>query len=401
MGRPLFVVTCFLSASLGLAAETVSLPVYLAKVRESNLELKIEGAKAEAADARSVGVALPPPMVAFAQMRDSGGTSNGYELNQTIPFPSKLTSDHSARKEESRSQSETRLVREREILAQAKRIYFSLWAAQEKLEFLEEKKKVVQNHIKLSRAGVRSDSFLKIHLLSSESDLDLLENEIEASNQALRERRAQAAAFVNADIASFDVTAIEPPESKIPAEAEGTRRIPQIESRKYALESFKSLESASKASWFPDFNLRYRRMGSGSMFGQYNEVMVGVTLPFVFFWEANAVSKDASRKRVQAELELELEQRKIESERYSLNQKAASVKTQLGTLRTRLIPRAKARMNLVHGIVPRDMESLRDHRETMEAFPDLKLKALELRLEYETAVSELEKYIPSENFTYE
>lgn len=49
-------------------------------------------------------------------------------------------------------------------------------------------------------------------------------------------------------------------------------------------------------------------------------------------------------------------------------------------------------MKLVHNLAPRDMETLQDHRETMEAFPDLKLKALEIRRTYEETVAELLKF---------
>ena len=49
-------------------------------------------------------------------------------------------------------------------------------------------------------------------------------------------------------------------------------------------------------------------------------------------------------------------------------------------------------MALVRNVAPRDMESLQDHRETMEAFPELKLKVLELRGQYEEVVSELVKF---------
>lgn len=395
MGRILSAIACLLLAPLSFAAEQVSLSSYLTKVRENNLGLKIEGSKANAADARSTGLAIPPPMIAYAQMKDDAGTSRGYEINQSIPFPTKLTNDHSVRKGEARSQKEIGLAREQEILVQGKRIYTSLWVAQKRVEILKEKKEIIEGHIKLSRSGVRSDSFLKIYLLRSESDLDLLENEIEASNQALREAKAEAAEFINAEIASFDIAAIEPPESKIPPQGELTRSH-QIKSKKYALESFKSLESASTSSWLPDLNLRYKKMGPGSMFGQYNEVMVGITLPFVFFWEPNAASKDAAQKRIQAELELEQAKRRIETESYSFTQRAASLKSQLENIKTKLLPRARARMNLVRNIVPRDMESLQNQRETMEAFPDLRLKTLGLRLEYETVVSELEKYTSNE-----
>lgn len=392
MGRILSVIMYLAFVFSARGSDRISLPEYLARVREANLGLKIENTKIEASDARSVGVALPPPMVAYAQMKDAAGTSRGFEINQTIPFPTKLSSDHSARKAESRSQKEMSLANQREVLSQAKQIYFSLWAVQEKIVVLYDKKNILQNHVKLSRSGVRSDSFLKIHLLKSESDLDLLENEIEETKQALREAKVRAAEFVNADISNFDVLAVEPPKSKPPGKAKDSDHSHQVESKKFALEGFKAWESNAKSSWLPDLSLRYKKMGPGSMFGQYNEVMVGVSLPFVFFWEPNSASKEAGQKRLQAELELEQEKRKIERESYTLLQKITSLNGQLENIEERLIPRAKTRMGLVHNIVPRDMESLQDHRETMEAFPELRLKALELRLAYEGAISEFEKF---------
>lgn len=50
-------------------------------------------------------------------------------------------------------------------------------------------------------------------------------------------------------------------------------------------------------------------------------------------------------------------------------------------------------MRLVHNLAPRDMETITDHRETMEAFPNLKMNELDLRQQYEEVISELEKHI--------
>lgn len=391
----------FFLVPLVSASEPILLSDYLAEVRERNLGLKIDGARAEATEGRSVGLAIPPPMAAFAQMKDDAGISRGFEITQTIPFPTKLISNRSARKEESRSENEIRFAREAETLAEAKRIYFTLWFAQEKISVLNEKKEALGSHIKLARSGVRSDSFLKIHLLKSESDFDLLENEIAEANQSLLEARAKAAEFINRDFESFDRTATEPPESKVPTKPEKIGYSHQLNAKRHSLESIKFLESESKSSWLPDLSLRYKQMGAGSMFGRYNEFTVGATLPFIFFWEPNASSRDSTLKRIQAEFELEEVGRRIENERYLLTQRATSLRTQLESIKSRLIPRAKSRMGLVHNIVPRDMESLQDHRETMEAFPELRLRALELRFAYETTVSELEKYLFREAASHE
>lgn len=394
MNRPYFwIVVFFIIPQALMAQERMSLDSFLQKVRTENLSIKIETLKADAASAKSAGVQIPPPMVSVNQMNmDTGDTAKGFEISQEIPFPSKLTSDHSAREFAAKSQNEYRFARQKEILAQAKTLYFSLWAAQEKLNLLSEKKNLLKNHIKLARSTARSDSFAGIHLLRAESDLDLLENETIAAEQSLNEKQNEVAIFINTDPSS-KILVEEPPLSQIPIN-DPTENSHQIQTMKFSLESLRSKESNAKSSWFPDLNLRYKEMGATNMYPRYNEVMVGITLPFVFFWQPNSESKAASSERLQAEYELEKQRREIDADKKTLAGRVESLKKQLDVLRQKIIPRAEKRMRLVQNLAPRDLETLQDHRETMEAFPELKLKLLDLRLEYEQAISSLEKYLP-------
>ncbi len=383
----------FLTGLSSHAAETMNLATFLNKVNEQNLDLKVESAKRDALEAKAAGLAIPPPMVSVNQMNMvTGDTARGFEVNQAIPFPTKLTSDLSARGYAAKSQNESRLARQNEILAQAKVLYFSLWATQERLNLLSEKRNVIKTHIKLARSTARSDSFAGVHVLRAESDLDLLENEILTVEQMLSEKQNDATVLMNGDIAT-KIIAQEPPLSPVP-QIDSVESSHQIQTMKLSLESLRAKESAAKSSWFPDLNFRYKEMGATSMFPRYNEVMVGVTLPFVFFWEPHSESKAASGERLQAEYELEKQKRIIDADKNNLLSKVESLKKQLNSLKEQLIPRAEKRLKLVHNLAPRDMETLQDHRETMEALPDLKLRALELRMEYEQAVSSLEKYLP-------
>ncbi len=396
MKRFALIILLILFSGPVLAQETLSLDSFLNQVRAKNLGLKVESAKADAADARSAGFKLPPPMVGVIQMNeDGGGSTSGFEVSQTIPFPTKLTSDRTARKFEAAAQAEMKKAVSSEVLAKARLLYFSMWAAQERLNLLKEKKAVIQQHIKLSRAGSRSDSFSNIHILKAESDVDALDNEVLTAEQTFRNKQIEAAEFVNADAGQFRPVAKEPPMTVLPENR--TEPPHQLESARLTLESFKARESEAKSAWFPEFNLRYKQMEATPMFPRYNEVMVGVSLPFVFFWEPRAQSSSASAERLQAEFEFDREKRKIESEKTSLLVKADSLKKQLDNLATKILPRAEKRMRLVHNLAPRDMETLQDHRETMEAFPDLKLKALEYREQYEETVSELQKYAQSKD----
>ncbi|MEK6579253.1 MAG: TolC family protein [Bdellovibrionota bacterium] len=371
----------------------MTLSQFLAKVRGQNLDLKIESSKVKAADAKAIGLSIPSPMAELMRTRDSGGVANGYVISQTIPFPTKLWGDQGARKSEARAQSEIKEIRENEILAQARFLYFSLWESQEKLSILEEKKKILLSHIKLSRSSARSDSFAGIHVLKAESDLDFLENETSSEEQSLKQKQAEISAYINEDILITQVVAVEPPLSEIP-KINSVEETPQFKSIRFALDSFKSRELEADSSWLPDFTLRYKNMGPSNMAVGYSEVGIGFTVPFLFFWEPYSISRQAGAQRLQSEYELEKQSRLIHAEQESLRNGLNSLKKQLTLLKEKLIPRAEKRMHLVHNLAPRDMETLQDHRETMESFPDLKMKALELRRQYEQTLAALEKYQP-------
>lgn len=381
-----------LSSQLAWSQDRLTLETFLSSVKSHNFDIQIETAKVNAADAKSVGIALPPPTVGFIQMdMQDGSSAKGLEVSQMIPFPTKLTSDRSARNYEALAQKEMSAAEINKTLAMAKLAYISLWLTQERLSTLLENKSIVDQHIKLSTSAVRSDNFIKLHVLKAESDRDLLENKIESLRALILEKQLLLAQYVNADVNSFKPTLAEPPLSAIP-NRDVFQAPPQVESARLTYEGLKSRETESKSSWLPDFELRYKQMEETSMFPSYKEYMVGVSVPFAFFWEPYSESKAAKAESLGAELAYRKEKQKVEAEVATLLSKAESLKKQLTTLREKLLPRAERRMKIAHNLAPRDMETLQDHRETMEAFPELKLENLELREQYEEVVAELEKF---------
>lgn len=388
--RSLLFMLLTLMPAYGHADEKISLEQFLRDAQEQNLGLKAEEASALAVKAGSAGIAIPAPMVGLTQMKDQSGKANNLEFSQSIPFPTKLTSDHNARQYMAEAGKASQSAKERETQAEAKLLYFKLWKAQERSALLREKKSVIEQHLKLSRAATRSDSFLKIHLIKAESDLDLLQNELAQAEQESRERQIEAADFLNRDPNTYRPVAAEFPLAPLPKE-ETLLRPSQLEVSRLNLEALKSREGEAKSSWLPDFSLRYRKMGGTMMNPRYSEVMVGASLPFIFFWEPNAASGKAAAERQQGEYLFAQASRKVESQRATLLSRATSLKKQIDQFKESLIPRAAKRMGLVHNLAPRDMDTLQDHRETMEAFPELKLKMLDLREQYEEAVAELTK----------
>lgn len=373
------------------AADRITLDEFLAKAREQNLDLKIEEARTNALDANARGLAIPPPMIGYTKFTDqSGSSASGFEVSESMPFPSKIAYDREARKREAEAQEEAQQGKRAEILGKARLVYLNLWASQQRMGFLRERKGAIEAHLRLSRATVRSDSFLRIHQLRAESDLDLLENEILAAEQEERERAAEAAVFLGADPAAYNPQLATPPLVAISRAQPGLSH--QVRAAQLGLESLKARESEAKASWLPDLTFRYKTVGQTQLMPRTSEVMVGINLPFLFPWDPAAASSKAAALRTQSELELDDRTRKVGAEISVLATRAASLRKQLENIQERLLPRAERRMKLVHNLAPRDMETLQDHREAMEAFPDLKLKALDLRLKYEETVAELAKF---------
>lgn len=375
------------------AQERLSLTQFLSLVQKQNLDLKINQAKKDVQDAKDSGVDLPPPTLTFNQMQmePSKEKSRGYEISQTIPFPTKLMADKNQRGYLAQAQTEKSLVREKEILAQAKSLYFNLWYLQEKLFLLKEEQKILENHTRLARSTARSDSFASVHVLKTESDLDLLDNEIQDFEQSKKEKLREVANFLNQDSQNFQILVEEPPLSK-PPQLGKVEDSHQVKALQYELESFRSQDTKAKSEWLPDFMLSYKKMNKSSMYPEYSEVMVGVSLPFLFFWEPYGKSKASLAEKRQAQFELEKQKNEISAQKENLLEKVQILKNQILNLKEKTIPRAEKRIKLVRNVAPRDMETLQDHRDTMEALPKLKEKALELRVQYEKAISDLGKY---------
>lgn len=370
---------------------TYSLESFLKTVQEQNLDIKMEARKYESAKAEGRGINIPPPSVAAIQFEDDNGSSaSGYQISQTLPFPTKLSADSKARKSEAKSQEFTKVAREKEIIAQAKIAYINLWLSQEKLSLLSEKRTALEDHIKLARSTARSDNFASIHLNNSESDLFQLDNDILSAQQDLRSQQVEVAALINTEASTFRPILNEPPISKIPAltDVEAT---PQIQAQKSKVESLSARESEAKSTWLPDLSLRYKEMAASEMEVGSKEVMVEITLPFLFYWQPSATNQRASAKKSEAQYELDKQRRNLDAIKISLLGKAETLLKQLNNTNEKIIPKVKKRMALVHNLAPRDMETLQDHREAVEALPELKMNTLELRLQYEMAIADLEK----------
>lgn len=380
-------------------ASEFTLAYFLREVEKSNLDLKVEKSRNEAATARASGIRMPAPSASLLQRRFENDNANGFEVSQTIPFPGKISSEKEYREKAALAAESYQKGQINSILSLARLTYIEYWLQSEVLAALSDKRKIIVDHIRLAKSGVRSDSMLKIHLLKAESDLDLLDNQILKEKQNLVEKKLKIAELLNWPSGKLPPLPSEPALSvlpNIPAEES-----PQIRTLEHKVAMAQAKESENNQAWLPDFKLSLMKMDQAQMMPEFTQISVGITLPFAFPWEPKSRSNEASAIRRMTEYELEKGKRKIEYAQANILSEAEALKAQMALIESKLIPRARERMKIVHNIAPRDMNSLQDHRETMEAFTDLRLEVLSLRAKYEQVAAQWLQYSPTKGAFYE
>ena len=361
---------------------------FLEKVEAQSPSLAIEKANIESAEARASGIRLNPPMIGYMQMKDGSGTNRGYELSQEIPFPTKISKDKEVRNLESESVKEMSQIQKLSVVADARLAYFNFWSSFSKLEIQKEKLDWLKEHIRLTRSSSWSDTSAKAHLLEVESESDLLENDVLSTESELVVAKATLRNFAP----DLNINEVVPVEPSIP-QFEVKKEIPSsvVIQKEKELAFLTAREDLKKQSYLPDLFVRIRSYNGNEATPQSQELMVGITLPFLFFWQPKAEVAEASAQKSKAQAEYQKSKIDFETKVTSLTQKLEINQRQLKNLKEKLIPRSERRMKLVSGLSTRTMEGLDQHKSAMLGLLDLKMKAIDLRLEFERGLQELFK----------
>lgn len=366
----------------------LTLDQFIKEVEAKNPSVAIEKANVEVATARASGVRINPPMVGYMQMKDGSGTNRGYEISQEIPFPTKLSKDKEVRDLELETQKESSHFQKLSLMADARAAYMDFWSAFSRLAIQREKLEWLRHHLQIARSSSWSDTTAKVHLLEVESDADLLENEVFTLEADLATFRAVLKSFAP----ELNVDESVPVEPVIPTlQIEKRKPSPATVLKEKELTALRAMEDYKKQSYLPDFFIRLRSFNGNETTPQSQEMMVGISLPFVFFWQPKADVAEASAQRLKAEAELQKTKIEFETKLSSLTKRLESNQLQLKNLREKLIPRAERRMKLVQNLSTRTMEGLDQHKTVTLGLLDLKMKAIDFRVDYEKNIKEILK----------
>ena len=372
----------------------------------------VNAQKARVDEAQSIkqsSPSLPPPTIFGSVMgsngplNSNGRMENSFGISQTIPFPTKLKSESKVRNYEA-SVAEANLQSENlKIRTEAKSAFFELYGARKKIALLEEKKIVFEEHNQRVRSTTLSDRIMQGHRIWVQTEIDLVSNDLIIA----KEEEQVASGKLNVAMGNDPSLAIseleEPPLSELPNTSAGIQSsYPELHSLELSQGAAQASISQAKSLWFPDLSISYRnaRRFDGVM-PNYSEVTVGLTLPFLFFWETNGQVGSANARARETELKIVKTKNNLNMQFLEARVRANSLKEQYSNYETKILPQAEKRMRIAHGLVPSDMESLNEHRDAMDSVIKLKLSALNLRIEYEKAVSKLENLLSGSVSTQE
>lgn len=363
------------------------------QVREQSPDLQIEKATVEESKAKASGIRIDPPMIGYMTMSQGDSKTQGFEISQEIPFPTKIAKEKRVRELEAQAQSVGSKYRQNEILVEARRAYIDFWRVYEKEKIVFERKEWLRKHAQIVRSTIRSDSGAQAHYLGIESEVDLLENEVLEIRSDVIQKRNQLKVFAP----KLEITEVAPKEPKIESiDVDQNLSSNLVSWKQNEVSAAEAERSFKKQAAIPDLYVRYRSFNANQMTPRNEEVMIGITVPFLFFWQPQAESAGASAKYQRAQAELQKVRIELDSNLKSLLQKADAQRTQLETLNEKLIPRAHKRMNIIENLSKRTMEGLDEHRTVMLDYLDLRSKALDVRAEYEATVSKVLKLINKE-----
>ena len=394
---------CLLWAHANAAnGEKLSLSNVMEQAIKNYPEVEAMRARVSQAEARrQAAPSLPPPMVSVGSMGSNGPFSdlmeNSIEVRQVVPFPTKLTAESQQRTSELKAAEELLQSRILAIRAETKTAYLELYRAREQIHLLEEKLRTFEAHSKRIGSLTLSDRITQTHIIRIQTEIELARNEIERAQQQAKVSAGILNVLMGQDPALALPELEEPPIPELPQpmarnhKDEPITQHPQIRALFASSDALRMGLSRAHSDWLPDFSLRYRynRRYDGVM-PNNSEVMLGVDLPFLFFWqpkgksaEAQAQLDEAQSKTRQTENELKLQILRARTE-------ATSLHTQMLNFKNLILPQALKRMKIAHSITPTDMESLNEHRESMESYISLQLAALNTRVEYGKSIAMLE-----------
>lgn len=364
-------------------ARAESIDSFLQKVRTSNLEIGAQDSIVAAADEGRKGLSLKAPMVGVSQMRNLEGVAYAFEVQQEVPLSGRLGKDKDVRQERFELQKKESELFSTEKLLEARIAFVKYWKSYEKLGYLTEIREWLRTHLRYARSVGRSETSTNVYALEIESYLGLLENDLSAVSSELEAEKARLRELSYDPHYEPGVPAVDDPHQL--AEPATDSRMTSISLSKLRMAS--AMVDVAQTSTLPNLVVRARKLDRPMMGMANQEIMLGIDLPFAFFWQPRAEKAQAHARKMIAEANYRRAQVESEALRHALQKRAEILKTQIKTLTEVSLPAARKGLKYLRNITPRDVSGLESHRRIFQDYISLRTRLVDLRLAYEEIYS--------------
>jgi outer membrane protein, heavy metal efflux system len=300
----------FLVCSLAAAAEEpVSLPALLMKAREQNPELEAarQMSRVKIEEAKAAGV-WDPIKFSYADEKFPSGTPSAptekihhYRVEQTIPFPGKLSLDVRMKHHEALIAEASYRSKERDVLSEVRMRYYQLYLTDQEISLAQQSVEVLKNALASAQGRLGANVSSTSDVFMAQTELGMLKNKLFEAQQQRKLVAIDLNTLLNQDPSAPFSSAAAPALQDLPltlAQIGSLTReqSPLYQSATHELNHSRAMLAHNRLEWAPDFGVLYEREQTPS--GPDGR-MIGVSLSVPVWFQRPLANVRAGRAHVQ------------------------------------------------------------------------------------------------------
>lgn len=375
--------------SVSHAESALNFEEFWQQVKASNPSIKEKDALIKSIE-KNPSLEIPAPEVSVSQMNEnvpffsSGKMQRTFEISQSIPFITKFSKASEVKQANIQKSNEENFLFQKELKLESYQVFLTYAKNQELKKILAEKLTFYKNHLARAKSLQVTNQAYQVHLLDMGIEISSIKSELKIKDIDIAEIKSLLNRLRNHDI-NESLSEVELPLLSSPStdNQEGLLKHPAFALNQLEIENMTKEKEMAKLDWAPDFNLKLRDIKSfDSHFTDGKEIMIGITLPFIFPWQRNAKTESLSYKIKSQEYKGEQIKTELNQNYSTLENKLKEQWILLSIYKEQNLPLVQKKINLTHKLTMTDMESLDARRNAIDQLFNLKSKIIEEEMSY-------------------
>lgn len=356
------------------------------KIRERNPMLKEEEEKLQAQKS-SVATFWAPPTISISEMNSNTPffdskmkMQRSLEVAQMFPNPVKLSADQTIKERSATVQAEQIELAFKNVRKLAFSIFLELYKNSKEKEILNTKKVSLDKFIGRLQSGQVQGQSERFQIIEGQNDLAEIKILLE-QNQNENERMKKMLNQMMGEDLNNPLSDPEILQVEMNREVAGAENL-ELKNLNSQIAVMEAEVSMKKAEFLPEIELKAKfNKGYTMLYEDSKELMVGITLPFLFFRqqksEVDSVHyKVEAMKYARTNLSTELEAKKT-----TLKSELKDIAQTLKFLRETSLPIREKKFRLYSGYSYVDMATLMNFKMSIDDLAMMKMKILEKEIE--------------------